>query len=256
MRIINGNPPGELDFTQQERTLIEQPLSEVAFAYLRSYDPYGKRIGLPCLPLSIRDRVKKSYAYSIFYQIHGGPITFDRWTEQQRFDWPVEPKVVGQDSTKNVIFIYKYGMRSGCYARIDRSDPAQGYVTSQQYSFFNDLPDECYKRFIVHETGHAFDNALDGAPARVTGRRSDLTVANNVNTENSGFAGTKYTCWQMRTQGDNSGPEIFADQFTGWVYRTWDLSRVDPSRPGLGEIRRDFMNEYMPVWIEQKLVAY
>lgn len=69
-----------------------------------------------------------------------------------------------------------------------------------------------------------------------------------------GFAGTKYTCWQMRGQEAATQPtEIFADQFTGWVYNTWDLSRDDPAIPGMGDIRRDFMDEYMPIWIEQKL---
>jgi hypothetical protein len=43
--------------------------------------------------------------------------------------------------------------------------------------------------------------------------------------------------------------EEFADQFLGWTFDEWEI-RSDGSLHADGQMRRDWMNHYMPSWLE------
>jgi RHS repeat-associated protein len=139
-------------------------------------------------------------------------------------------------------------------------------------------------RFIVHEIGHSFENAM----ADTTGRKEAYYPSDWPAVENRGqpfiqqnkwgrqglspfpelynyrgdgvenFAGFhgKYLVWQFSKDigglvGNTDGRgEIFADMFIGWVYNKWE---ADPDFLSgltyLGEQRKEYMDTQMDKWI-------
>jgi hypothetical protein len=257
----NGNPPSLPDFTLEEKNLIEMALRDVAIAYLRVYDPYEQLF--PCGTIGtsayVHHIIRRYGATAAFYRIHGGPITFEKWTEHDRYSQDVGETTPGQASTKAKIFIFQFGKRHGGYARLDRIDPTLGEITSQQYCYFNTRDDECYKNFIVHEVGHAFDNALTLLPNGARTAQSTTYLVSDLLTPNVtdyGFAGNQDPgCWQRRanniTNNWELAEEIFADQFVGWVYNRWEVNR--DRLTVLGQARSSFMDRNMSIWVNELL---
>ena len=104
----------------------------------------------------------------------------------------------------------------------------------------------------VHEFGHAFVNTGRGHPISTLQMYQDLQPGfpNRPLTPNNpkgtwGFAGPRWG-WQRSDQGRAS--EEFADMFLGWVYNQWEPD-VDGGWSPAGQMRADFMNSYMPFWL-------
>ncbi len=124
-----------------------------------------------------------------------------------------------------------------------------------RFAGFSDQSDLKRRNHVVHELGHAFKWALHnltgihvyselslwrtghpGYPDRTTYSGHPKTFGPNF-----GFASpqNKIT-WQQSLEGGDH--EEFADQFLGWTYDTWDLSREGQSRSAM-------MNLNMPLWV-------
>jgi hypothetical protein len=105
--------------------------------------------------------------------------------------------------------------------------------------------------FVVHELGHAFDNALCNItpgckqPGGNPGRNSltaDLGRDDHGNRQNDfhGFAGG-WDVWQYGATHDDG--EVFADMYLGWTYNQWGV------RTDTGANRANHMNTNMPLWL-------
>ncbi len=226
----SGDP---LDFTTEEMDLIEDALELVANAYARTALPWAHQT-LYCLPQAIRNHFRPISPASAFYRIHRGKIVFYKFDEEERIGNGVGGKTLGEDSLRNRIWIYKYGERRGTY--------------------FCNRSDECYMNFIIHETGHAFNNALNKVPSSVLGGQTNPLSIGLLTTDvtvKNGFYGTRENCWQRRLDGVGTGSEVFADQFLGWVYNQWEEEVGSGKWSDMGIRRHDFMEEYMPVWIKR-----
>lgn len=141
-----------------------------------------------------------------------------------------------------------------------------------------------HPRFIVHEIGHSFENAMAGTIGRrvayypknysdsgLAGKpfiqgnkwgRQELptelynTRGDGINNYGGFFAG--HLVWQFSKDFGGYNPEfdtdgrgeIFADMFVGWVYGKWE---IDPNNPNelssLGQMRKDYMDQRMDQWI-------
>lgn len=135
---------------------------------------------------------------------------------------------------ENRIWIYPYGERRGAY--------------------FANRTDMCYMNFIIHETGHAFDNALKQQPRTVLGNQTDPNLLGTASVNvNNGFYGTQGECWQRRQNGNNDNYEVFADQFIGWVNDMWEIDTHTGGLTTLGNNRKKFMDKYMLQWIKNAL---
>jgi RHS repeat-associated protein len=109
------------------------------------------------------------------------------------------------------------------------------------------------ERFIVHELGHGFENALGAItgskPPRATLARiqsSDPNFPNRFVTGQEppyGFAGP-FPGWQQSR--DESAGEEFADMYIGWTYNTWHQGSA-------GRQRASFMSTNMPLWVDMTL---
>lgn len=185
--------------------------------------------------------------YTAFHLIHGGPLKIVRTHHDYGPNawW-------GEARSSNEIWIYK-------------STEASDIINSP--------------RFIIHETGHTFENAVRNT-IKVHIRtfiEEGLYWRNYPEEAYGGFyAGdSAHGGWQWsykeggyddggtpaiwneekqrydNTEDDKDGRgEIFADMFLGWVYNKWE---VNPDNPGTwsqkGQERADFMDSKMPNWV-------
>jgi RHS repeat-associated protein len=165
---------------------------------------------------------------SAFIYLHGGPITFEKESN--------DPGYWGKAQSKNHIYIYSAA------------------------KFGN-------KRFVVHEMGHAFENALDDIPGwgklGREGIHKNLWFRNYEGERFGGFAGGQGDWQWSREEGglrkvcDEDGKcrwidgrgEIFADMFIGWVYNQWEKNQNGPGWSAKGQERADYMSNNMPNWI-------
>lgn len=121
------------------------------------------------------------------------------------------------------------------------------------YPIYDSFVGEKSVHLVVHELGHAFEDALEDITGTKLPRYAlavkqardwqfpDRKIDDQkdyVPNLNYGFAGPR---WNWQQSDDASAAEEFADMFLGWVYGRWENS-VD------GRLRADFMNVYMPVW--------
>jgi RHS repeat-associated protein len=118
------------------------------------------------------------------------------------------------------------------------------------------------RNHVVHELGHVFN----GSWIRQTGKENsspykvlERSMATNANLQRSdaerrnyGFASrSDVFTWQMHGTGSDAGwsNEVFADQFLGWTFNTWEGS------PGALTVqasdRAAWMNNRMPGWVGQ-----
>ena len=161
------------------------------------------------------------------------PIT-PREAFHQVYDGPV--KVVRKGGT--------------CAEEIGNTYPDCGgwaYTKSQNeiWVFSNASTDDIisHPRLIVHELGHAFENAV--ADNGFTKPRWSLP-ANVQNRE--GFYGPPLS-WQLSIDMGNG--EIFADMFIGWVYGKWGMRGGRLTVPARKKAR--FMSTHMPTFIRQAI---
>ncbi len=138
-----------------------------------------------------------------------------------------------------------------------------GGITNSTHSIsFSDLDSGFLKarNNVIHELGHAFDNAKEFLPRTAlsctqtmgcAGYQQNFPDRNNfpdpLDTNwvgpNSGFAsGQNQFTWQMSYSNAGESYEEFADQFLGWTFSTWESS---PN----GQERSNWMNHYMPTWL-------
>jgi RHS repeat-associated protein len=230
-----------LGFTSTEMDLVESALMDVARAYALTYNEYGyrERANLYCLPPEIRIHfgVRTTNPIAAFLTIHGGRIKFYKYEQDD-----LNTVYLGETESKNVIRIYPNGDTN------TGGEFNYGYVSDWQGK---------YKRFIVHETGHAFDNAI-GLEGRVelglTELITDTDISNISVDQNNGFYGTQGQGWQRRGEVHKSEHlETFADMFIGWVYKKWEINPMTGNWTDLGIQRSEFMNQHMPGWIISKL---
>lgn len=243
-RFINGEPytsdlkpDGTPSYTrtyispgwkQREINSIYGALWDVAFAYSRAYKnelitrymyaggcwPYG----------SLVQMLNQATPYKTFLKVHGGPITFIRLAETTM--------QTDRDPGSN-------------YWAVTRS-PRKILVYS------NATTDNIINnpRWIVHEVGHALENAMLETIGQKAGRENlpDSLVTRDTKASTgelyAGFAGgSKWQYSPSITAG-----EIFADMFTGWVYNRWEVD-ANNSLTITAQKRSDYMNENMPGWI-------
>ena len=197
-------------------------------------------------------------------------ITFDgKWDDNDKVPLMSAVKAVaskfGAVTGMNFAFVWAqvYGnitFSMGC----SESDCGKvgGMTINSHHITFSDL-DSGYLRArnnVVHELGHAFDAGYaKNQPSDMLGttqtrngkfpNRADFPADPNPSWigPNSGFAsGQNQFTWQMSYSNAGSTSEEFADQFLGWTFNTWDSS---PTGKFEGQMRSDWMNEYMVGWL-------
>jgi RHS repeat-associated protein len=235
------------DSARIEKDIISRALNWIARRYSGAFNRRAQEMNAAaqCLPPEIRSiripwPIHLIDPFIAFMGIHGGKIRFTRYplslneeTGIPSFNYP------GDTQSKNHIRIFW---------------PRLGQWNTGPDRIFYWRDDGEYERFIVHEVGHAFDNALNFAPRKTIAGYSYLLTPDV--TSPNGFFGTQGQGWQRRANnlsGYNLTYEIFADQFIGWVYRKWQEEEPGILTP-LGQKRSDFMNLYMPPWIMMKLL--
>lgn len=110
------------------------------------------------------------------------------------------------------------------------------------------------KRLIVHELGHAFEDAVDEMVGEKLPRQTLLLAqsldnhfpdrvsksSNNWSKNLTwGYAGLR---WEWQQSADTSPAEEFADMFLGWTYSAWGSGES-------GYLRKVFMDVHMPSWV-------
>ncbi|MBM3153514.1 MAG: hypothetical protein FJZ96_15125 [Chloroflexi bacterium] len=104
---------------------------------------------------------------------------------------------------------------------------------------------------VVHELGHLFNRVMDDVPynsmnAALSGnvalQRPDTTLPR-------GFASAGFP-WQQSTRDIDRYWEIFADQFLGWVFDTWETDLDTNQSTPQASARVSWMNENMPIWVK------
>jgi RHS repeat-associated protein len=96
---------------------------------------------------------------------------------------------------------------------------------------------------VVHELGHAFENATvqtraDGSTYKPA--RSALPWTNREGLAEGGV-------W--RQSGSSQSGEIFADMFVAWTYDTWSVD-AQGQLTLLGSEYRQWMSQNMPLWVD------
>jgi hypothetical protein len=108
---------------------------------------------------------------------------------------------------------------------------------------------------VVHELGHAFNQILDSVPVDLLAKdmlSDPLLVRSSDRNSYSGFASRN----SRRTWVQNSSTspsEVFADQFLGWTFNTWE--KLEKDRYGVlteaGTARSNWMTTNMAEWVQQ-----
>lgn len=223
-------------FEKIDKELIHVALEAIASAYLTAYNTALWNQYILCREIKYLLPPYRISKAQIFYKIHDGKITFKKFN--------LDPGYFGEASGKNIIYIYKRG--SVTHAETYRY--LSNYMgtwppTANDHTWI--MVQEKFHRFIVHETGHAFDNAIRGKhPSKIVEIAHDNNYLPKPESPYSlgGFCGTKSDGWQWRLESQRAfANEIFADMYVSWVYNCFT-----------GSQRTDFMNELMPMWIYGK----
>ncbi|GIK58710.1 MAG: hypothetical protein BroJett015_43730 [Chloroflexota bacterium] len=163
--------------------------------------------------IGLIDAYRPVTARQAFLSVYGGPVTFIRKSSECAED---------------------------CFGRTISAQEIWVYSNATSVS----------DRFIVHELGHAFENALEA----IVGYKPPRTLlaavqANDSNFPNRfvtgqdppyGFAGN-FPGWQQSQQAD--AYEEYADMYIGWTYNTWAANDA-------GRARASFMSNNMPLWVD------
>ncbi len=129
--------------------------------------------------------------------------------------------------------------------------PIGGYTYDDDWIQFASLSSNPLRKVnnVIHELGHAFNSRIGGAGAIAVNAAittKDLPEKRPYGFYEAGSDGDLIMTWIQSPT--NSGTEIFADQFLGWVRGKW-------ADDAFGHQRRDFMNTKMPNWIQQAKAA-
>jgi RHS repeat-associated protein len=204
-------------WTRGEKITVDNALWNVSSAYQSAYQTeVWRRLMDPCDSLDPRNVTLLNHRFSsiqLFRLLHGGKIEFVRKANRVSGYW-------AYTISSREIWIY---------ANASESDVAEN------------------RRFIVHEVGHAFENALLGTLGAKKGR--DELPGELVNRE-GGFAGG-FTVWQWSKE--ETAGEIFADMFIGWVYNRWET--IGTELAPLGQQRADYMHANMGGWIVEAVLV-
>jgi len=239
---LPGHGLEDTSWTENEKSLINTALWNIASAYARAYNFYHPE--MDCL---VANGIPPEVAYKLlgmqykridpivaFLRIHQGKVTFYKHSHQR-----INPDTGKEDDTWGMGINYK-----------TVNIFSVGAYTVQRYGKGNEsIASGNYIRFITHEMGHVFDHAVLKATGVRPGKSvvpSDLVVGSRL--KDSGFCGAKSTRdegWQWRFEDKNF--EYFADMYVGWVYMCWEKDFSRPSHLSeLGEKRSNFMDDIMP----------
>jgi RHS repeat-associated protein len=98
---------------------------------------------------------------------------------------------------------------------------------------------------MVHELGHLFGSQVAGYTEMGIAMGQYPEIYNRPSTGGYfGFASVGFP-WQQATHNVGSPSEVFADQFLGWIYNTWDTGETRD----IGQKRSDWMNVNMATWL-------
>ncbi|MFN7037259.1 MAG: RHS repeat-associated core domain-containing protein [Bellilinea sp.] len=182
-----------ISLNSSTKIVIEQQTHAVANAYARTYNlnQYNlKRMGEISGYRSVSPEL-------LFFQIHGGAMTYLRVAESCDDNGG---GCAAETVSKNRIILY--------------SNVSESYFLK-------------HSRVIVHELGHAFNNAVGKAAQNVPVNLLRPVTDNDVIVSQDqygsfGFAGG-FNDWQFGVSGQR-GSEEFADMFIGWVFGNWETS--------------------------------
>ncbi len=182
-------------FNYTERQVFESAANDVGSACAREYNKEFSRIAK-----RMRDDFVPLTAEEAFLLVHDGPV----FIEKQNIACP--EGCWGRTITQNKIYIYN-------------NAATQDLVN--------------YPKFLVHELGHAFENALaqNGLPKLRWSLTDDTLNRIGFLPRNEG--------WQFG--GDDTPGEIFADMFVHWTYGKWNTKSLYVSIAA----KVNFMLDYM-----------
>ncbi len=222
-----------------EETAIRNATQDISRAYARAYNQVVRDISrLFCEgDRFLFYHFNKITPNKAFLTLHGGQVEFVRTAETASQYFKGSSGAWGYGAWSNKILFFRNASA-------------------------NQVANE---RFITHEMGHSFENALIGPLGYRAGRAElpeDLWERFTDEFRYGGFAGGLGS-WQFSKEegpynpdeGTDGRGEIFADQFIGWVYNRWE---ADPSGEGwnaLGERRAFYMNQNMPWWIFNAILS-
>ncbi|MDH5607033.1 MAG: hypothetical protein OEY93_09105, partial [Anaerolineae bacterium] len=224
-----------------EMALINDALQSIAYAYARAY-AYVSSEYLEYSLGSCDDDIPanlipgKISPESAFLLIHDGKISF-RKGGQPNTAWAVA-------SGSNIITLFPDAAL--------HTDGDDSYENA--YEYFRHLGSNfaiwaAWKRFIMHEVGHNFDNAIGDAGENLVA--STPAIKGGSIDQKNGFYGTAREGWQRRLQHQNENSnEIFADMFVGWVYEMFETIPSENVLTEAGKTRSDFMTENISKWIK------
>jgi hypothetical protein len=221
-----GTTPGETppplvdfegDFIDAEKAVIEAAAWDVAQALAAAHNAYLQELW----ELGLIDAYTPITPRQAFLLVYGGTVTFVRHKG-------ICNECYGETISAREVWVYtQWNNADGIVSGVIVTD----------------------KRFIVHELGHAFENALEEILGFKPPRKSLAAVQQNTKwnfpnrggptKEDYGFAGP-YPGWQQSQ--DYSAGEELADMFLGWVYGRWG-----PDYRGFARGR--FMTNNMPEWV-------
>jgi RHS repeat-associated protein len=223
--IVKFTSDGIQNWTQTEKDVVEAGAQDVANAYaklINSYSLYVLQYN-ECYGSLFFVLMNKVTPDSIFNIVHDGPITFHRSSEQVYW--------MGKTFGKNLIKFYNH-------IAIYQDEEGHNLPPIVQKLY---LP--TYPRIVVHEIGHAFDDATKNLmsntlkadyssllrPLDEYGSIEHVDNSNPNHPRYYGYAGN-VGYWQFGWDGDRSQEE-FADMFVGWTYNTWSLDPYPGNSP-------------------------
>jgi RHS repeat-associated protein len=205
--VIFENDDGEV-WGDEEKETIEQMVGLAAGAYAGEINSFNWMLWKTG-DISSFDPVTARQA---FLAVHGGSVTFRRVSQ--------EDNAAAYTHFKNEIWVF--------------SSTSKTYIPR-------------YPGLVLHELGHAFNNATNKQAQNVPGdllRDYDTNGVIDHGTEENfyyGYAGD-WEVWQYGFQSSLPGSEEFADMFLGWVTGSWNSG-------GLGPQRSNFMNSVMSTYL-------
>jgi len=224
----NGNDKGKNrrtyyapEWAQDEKNTIAVAMWDIAEAYSRTYNSKMDEI-------LRRENCYQFFLFlpanlnpvSAFRAIHGGPVTIERRAENATQYYKGIATYWGEKRSAGLIYVFQNVSSDTIVA---------------------------HPRFIAHEMGHAFEEAVaDNNIIKPRWRLPVDLLAREIDGTDYGGFYDGFLEWQYSEEdGADWRGEIFADMFIGWVYDRWENDAV-----GIGQQRANFMNRNMPklIW--------
>jgi hypothetical protein len=122
-------------------------------------------------------------------------------------------------------------------------------LTSEQLEYFRWHPEETNPAIVL-----AWAQSYQGLPEHYVAGFPDRHNPTDGSLGNyDGFASQQnQLTWQMAVTNAGDPGEEFADQFLGWTFDTWERG-PDSSFTNYATLRRNFMDRYMPGWINYRI---